>query len=333
MRRTFPSFAQIRKAVGAFVIDGFFEHGARLARLHPSSDPAKHGVEVLRDVAYAPTGESVHLLDVYRPRERPSACPVVLYVHGGGFRILSKDSHWMMALAFARRGYVVFVVNYRLAPHRFPAALEDCSEAYAWVVANAERFGGDPSRVVLAGESAGANLVTGLTISATFERSEPFARRVFEVGVVPRATLAACGIFQVSDTARLVRGRKVSAVIVDRLEEVEQAYLPRDASVPLDLADPLLVLEGPASPARPLPPFFLPCGTNDPLVEDTKRLGRALAARGVQARVRLYEGEVHAFHALMWRKAAKACWRDTHSFLEGVLAADENDAAGATTAT
>lgn len=320
MRRFPPSVAQIRKAVGAFVLDGFWERGSRLARLHPSADPAKHGVEVLRDVAYAPTGERSHLLDVYRPRERDGLRPVVVYVHGGGFRILSKDSHWMMALAFARRGYVVFVVNYRLAPqHKFPAALEDCAEALAWVAQNAERFGGDPTRVVLAGESAGANLTTCMTICATFRRDEPFAKRIFDLGVVPKATLAACGMHQVTNTARFTEGKKIPALIRDRLEEVEEAYVPTECAVPLDLLDPLVVLEKAPKPDRPLPPFFLPCGTSDPIMEDTERLGRALEAMGVEAHVRLYRGENHAFHALMWREAAKSCWHDTHAFLDRVL--------------
>ena len=50
----------------------------------------------------------------------------MLYVHGGGFRILSKDTHWIMGLAFARRGFLVFNIGYRLAPkHPFPAAIAD----------------------------------------------------------------------------------------------------------------------------------------------------------------------------------------------------------------
>jgi alpha/beta hydrolase fold len=59
-------------------------------------------------------------------RHKGPPWPIVFYVHGGAFRILSKDTHWVMALSFARRGFVVFNVSYRLAPkHRFPAPLED----------------------------------------------------------------------------------------------------------------------------------------------------------------------------------------------------------------
>ncbi len=318
MRAELSRTAQLRRAVGAFVVDNFFQGSARLARLHPESKPERHGVEVVRDVAYGAPGANHHLLDVYLPRAHKEPRPVVLYVHGGGFRILSKDSHWVMGLAFARRGYVVFVVNYRLAPrHPYPAALEDCADAYQWVAQNAGRFGGDPSRIILAGESAGANLVTSMTIAAAYERPEPFARKIFETGVLPRATLPACGILQVSDTARFTRKKQISPYIFDRVQEVEHSYLDgAHPSVSLDLADPVCVLERGHAPARPLPPFFLPCGTKDPLLDDTRRLGKALDALGVKNEVHIYPGEVHAFHAFVWRPAAKACWRETYRFLD-----------------
>ena len=109
-------------------MDGFFRGISRAGLLHPSARPERHGVEVLRDIAYLDTGRPEHRLDVYRPRRASTTenVPVVLYVHGGGFRILSKDTHWVMGLAFARRGYLVFNIGYRLAPaHPYPAALSD----------------------------------------------------------------------------------------------------------------------------------------------------------------------------------------------------------------
>ena len=313
-------WVRMRKAVGAFLVDGFFMTGSRLAKLHPRAKPERHGVEVLRNVAYGPGGRA-HMLDVYRPKQRSGSLPVVLYVHGGGFRILSKDSHWLMALAFARAGYVVFNINYRLAPrHPYPAAIEDCADAYAWVIDNAATFGGDVSRLALAGESAGANLVTAMTIAATYQRTEAYAQKIFATRVVPRATLPACGLLQVTDVERLARRRHLPAFIVDRLVEVTENYLPVEvAGSSLDMADPVCVLERREPPARPLPPFFIPCGTKDPILDDTRRLGRAVAALGARADVKIYPGEMHAFHALMWRAHAKQCWADTHAFLKDVL--------------
>ena len=307
--------------------DGFFQGLSRLGRLHPNARPARHGLEVERDVPYLPDGSAEHLLDVYRPVKREGPLPALLYLHGGGFRILSKDSHWVMCLAFARRGLVVFNANYRLGPrHKYPAAHQDACAALEWVADNAARFGADPERLLIAGESAGANLTAALTLACCFPRPEPWARRVFDVGLSPLAALPACGMFQLSDPARFWRQRPMSVWLRDRLSEPAMAYLgggeaggSADPPVPAGLADPLLILEGDEEPDRPLPPFFAPVGTKDPLLPDTRRLKAALDRRGVPCQVQYYPGEIHAFHALVWRKNARRCWRDTYRFLAEVL--------------
>lgn len=319
---------RLRRKAGAILVDGFFHGAARLGRLHPMARPERHGVEVTRDLAYVPGSPlPEHRLDVYRPRGASGPLPVVLYVHGGGFRMLSKDTHWIMGLAFARRGYLVLNVSYRLAPeHPFPAAVEDVAAAFAWTVRHAEEHGGDLSRLVLAGESAGANLVASLGLQTVFRREEPFARHVFETGVVPRAVVPACGIFQVSDVSRFARRKpSLSRFIADRLEEVEEAYLGREPSRhgrTLELADPLVWLEREPEPARPLPPFFLPVGTKDPLLPDTRRLARALERLGGTAVDRYYPGELHAFHAFPFLPNARRCWGDTYVFLDAHVHAE-----------
>lgn len=310
---------QLRRRVGAFLVDNGFRGLSRLGKLFPSSRPERHRVRVIEDVAYAPSGSRDHLLDIYRP-EGPGPHPVLLYIHGGGFRILSKDSHWLMGLAFARRGYLVFNINYRLAPRfPYPAAIEDCCRAFTWVLEHAAEYGGDLQRLAFAGESAGGNLVTALALACCYERPEPWAREVFARGVVPKAVVAACGLLQVSDIERLhrrrlERNRPLPRWLRDRLEETAVAYLGARTSE-YGLADPLVLLESAEPPARPLPPFFAPVGTKDPLLDDTRRLARALDARGVHCRAVYYPGELHAFHALFWRPNAKQCWRETFSFL------------------
>ena len=319
---------------GRVAVDAFFEGASRLARLHPLARPQAHRVEVIRDVPYQSTGLRDHLLDVWRPMQHSARhphpgptggptgpMPIVLYVHGGGFRILSKDTHWIMALHFARRGYLVFSINYRLAPtFPFPAAMEDCAAAFRWVAHQAHRYGGDLSRLIVAGESAGANLATSLTVASCFEPQSELSQRVFDAGVVPIATLPACGILQVSDVARFGRRRPLPSWLTDRLVEVQTSYLHAEPHESMRfLADPLLALESDARTARPLPPFFAAVGTKDPLLDDTRRLGVALTRRGVRCDTRYYPGEVHAFHAFVWRKYAQQCWRDTFDFLLDVV--------------
>ncbi|MEE8408378.1 MAG: alpha/beta hydrolase [Myxococcota bacterium] len=306
---------RMRKRVGLVLIDNLFKGAASVSRLVPMVKPSRHNVEVIKDILYRDTGMVDHRLDVYRPTTGHGPWPVVLYVHGGGFRILSKDTHWIMGLMFARRGYLVFNINYRLAPkYPYPAALEDACAAYTWVQQNAAEYGGDASRLLLAGESAGANLITSITLASCYRRPESFAAPIFEAGRVPDVVLPACGMYQVTNVERFAAGNKVPAWIMDRLIEISESYIPT-GSTDTALADPLLVLENGAQPDRPLPPFFLTVGTGDPIEDDTRRLERALGKLGVDVEARYYPGQGHAFHALVFRKAARTCWQDTFEFL------------------
>lgn len=313
---------RVRRRIGGVAAQAFFEGLSNAARLHPQARPERHGVEVIRDLDYRGTGDDFHLLDVYRPVERRGPLPVVLHIHGGGFRILSKDTHWVMGLAFARRGAIVFNVSYRLAPrHPFPAAVEDVCAAYEWVLDNAERFGGDPSKLIVAGESAGANLTTSVVLATTFERPEPFARRVFERGIVPVGAMPFCGILHVSEAERFARSKKLSPFVVERIRDVSDAYLSGpEPEHGFDLANPLVVLESEVDPARPLPPFFAPVGTKDPILDDTRRLERALQRRDVPCETTYYTGEPHAFHAFVFRQKARRCWSDAYRFMERCVA-------------
>jgi acetyl esterase len=316
-----------RKRAGAFVVDGFFRSAARASQLVPIADPARHGVEVLRNIPYASDGLAEHRLDIYRPTNRPGPWPVALYLHGGGFRILSKDTHWLFGLIFARRGYLAINASYRLAPeYRWPAAHEDAAAALLWASRETSRFGGDASRLVLAGESAGANLATSLAVACAYRRPEPWARELFDAGIRPSGVLAACGILQVSDTARFRRSGRTSWFLQDRIEEVESAYLPPGYVVPAagpGLCDPLLVLERGVRPERPLAPFFAPCGSWDPLIDDTRRLQRALGQLGVPCEAPIFEREVHAFHAFVFSKPARRCWAQAFDFLRPYSGAGE----------
>jgi acetyl esterase len=321
-----PLPERLRRRAGALVFDNLYLALATGARLHPLARPARHGVEVLRNVPYRPSGDPAHWLDVYRPTGGTGPYPVVLYVHGGSFRILSKDTHWMMALGFARRGYLVLNINYRLAPrHPFPAAVEDACAALVWAMEHAADYGGDPRRLVLAGESAGANLATALAVAASYRRPEGYARAVWEAEVRPRAVVAACGILQVSDARRFARRKLLPGWLYDRLVEPSEAYLGGlvDPHPERELADPLLVLERGERPERPLPPFFAPVGTRDPLLDDTRRLKAALDRLGTRCEARFYPGDVHAFHAMVFLPSARRCWRELYGFLDEHVPAEE----------
>lgn len=120
------------------------------------------------DCAYGP--HERHRLDLYRTSEG-GGLPVVLFVHGGGFRVGDKGGagSWQNA-AFARTmaeaGFLGAAMNYRLLPDaRWPEGGEDVVLAVEWLRANAAAHGGDPARIVVVGTSAGAvHIATALKL-------------------------------------------------------------------------------------------------------------------------------------------------------------------------
>lgn len=128
---------------------------------------AFRGRRVRRDanLSYGPAGRR-NLLDVYHPVS-PSGRPVLIYLHGGGFRSGHKNREGKpLVHRLARHGWVCISANYRLERNApYPASLVDAKRVIAWARANAHRYGGDPARVYIAGASAGGHLA--LTASST----------------------------------------------------------------------------------------------------------------------------------------------------------------------
>jgi acetyl esterase len=298
------------------MIQAFFEGLSKVGRIHPQASLRRHGVECIRDVPYRNTGLSAHKLDIYRPTAGSRPMRVLVYVHGGGFRILSKETHWIFGLMFARAGFLVFSLNYRLgSAHPFPAPLEDVLAAIGWVRSHARDFGGDGGRMVLAGDSAGANLVTAATCCLCFDRREPVADSLRDLDIELRAVLPACGILDVSDPEARFARRPMRPFYQNRLRAIAASYVPSGPSVFSELANPIKILEAKPPLTRPMPRFFATVGTSDPLLEDSERLSAALKQFGPEHEVRFYLGEPHAFQALLYRPQAKVCWQDTERFL------------------
>ena len=142
------------------------------AGLARGSDPA---VEVTRDLAY---GEHErHKLDVFRKAETKGA-PVLVFVHGGGFVMGDKRSaetpfYDNIGTFAALQGFGGVTITYRLAPeNKFPAGPEDLAAVVRWLKANVSDHGGDPDKIVLSGQSAGAAHVAGYVAHKAHHVSE-----------------------------------------------------------------------------------------------------------------------------------------------------------------
>jgi acetyl esterase len=296
---------------------------ARIRYALPDVHPSRYGLSLERDVAYGPADGAHNRLDVYVPRRAARPLPVVMYVHGGGFAMLSKDTHRVMAIAIARAGYLLFNINYRQGPgHGYPVPLHDATLALLWVREHCERYGGDPSRIALAGESAGGNLVTALAVASSWRRPEPFAQRLFDARIALRAVVATYGFLDLGHTYEYLRHPRLPRWSKALVLDAARSYLGYDvrSAIPAcPLASPLRIIEA-GAPHRPLPPFFAAVGTRDPLIRCSKRLKAALDALGTPCDLHVSPGEIHGYDALVWRPGARAKWRAAHAFLEKWMA-------------
>jgi acetyl esterase len=197
--------------------------------------------------------------------------PVLVYLHGGGWVCGSPKTHRKLACRFAEAGYLVFNVDYRLAPeHPFPTPFEDCLAAVRFAHREAERFGGDPARLAIGGDSAGGNLAAAV---ATALAKDP-AR--------PKAALLIYGVFDFALlTADLPKyaaaGPEAPALARDMMEMMLGAYLGRTRGEAL-LRDPRV---SPLHAAALLPPSHVVVGSIDDLVPQSDALVKALAKAGV----------------------------------------------------
>ncbi|GHF53534.1 acetyl esterase/lipase [Amycolatopsis bartoniae] len=281
------------------------EHDAPL----PPARPGEGGTRVLTGVPYAQVpGFRPMELDLVLPPG--DGAPVVVFLHGGGFRVGSRrspgpayDGKHPFELV-ARQGIAVASVDYRLSGEaRWPAQLHDVKAAVRWLRARAGEIGVDGTRIAAWGESAGGHLAAMLGLTA--------GNPAFE------------GTVGVAGTAGPVRA-------------VAAWYTPSDLAAVDDPADPesreaLLLGAAPATvpqlaaEASPLthvspgaPPFLLLHGRADRMVphELSERLYERLRAAGADAELHLFDG---ADHLWLGSDAAPEALDRTIAFLRGAL--------------
>lgn len=224
-------------------------------------------------------------LRLYAPSvagSRDGALPILLFFHGGGWTLgdLETDDPLCRSLT-NRAGCLTISVGYRLAPeHRFPEPLEDCLAAARWVEEHAAAFGGDPARIAVAGESAGANLAAAVALAA---RDQGGPRVVHQLLICP-VTDAACNTDSYRDYGE---GHLLTR---SDMRWFWGHYLarPEDGSHPY--ASPLR-----APDLHGLPGATVITAECDPLRDEGEAFGARLAQAGVPARVERFPGMIHGF--------------------------------------
>lgn len=203
-------------------------------------------------------------LDVYAPRGMSVARPVAVFLYGGGWEKGRKWDYGWVAQALAARGYVVVLPDYRLYPKaHFPDFLEDGAQVVRWVVDNAGAYGGDASRIVLLGHSAGAYNAVMLAADPSYLRA---------AGVDPGRVRGVVGLAGPYDFLPL-RGH---------MAEVFGGADPRQTQPG--------TFVGPSTP-----PMLLLTGDADTVVNprNTWALAEALRSQDAQVETRVYPGVGH----------------------------------------
>lgn len=165
----------------------------------PEPRPMEFDTEKHADLAYRTDSDADvrHKLDLYVPIG-PKNFPIIMFIHGGGWKSGSKTLYGGLGRSFARQGIGVAVINYRLSPRvKHPVHAEDAARAFAWVRANVARFGGDPGNITIMGHSAGGHLAALLATDPTYLKAEKL-----ELSHI-RGVVAVSGVYQIDPTADL----------------------------------------------------------------------------------------------------------------------------------
>jgi acetyl esterase/lipase len=137
-----------------------------------ATPPSPPGVAVFKNLAYVPGGKEHQKLDLYVPIDGEGPFPLIMWIHGGAWEYGSKEG--CIARPWARKGFVVASINYRLSQEaKFPAQIEDCKAAVRWLRAHAREFQIDRDRVIAWGDSAGGHLAALLGTAGDVAEWEP----------------------------------------------------------------------------------------------------------------------------------------------------------------
>ena len=253
------------------------------ARAMSESQPRIPGPEVasVSDVA-APGPHGDVPVRVYVPVTDDAApLPVCVWFHGGGWVVgsIATNDPTCRALADAS-GAIVVSVDYRLAPeHRFPIPFDDCYAAMEWAAANAASFGGDPSRLAVAGSSAGGNLAAAVALRARDEGKPRLAHQSLICPVVD------------NDFTRpsYIANGEGYGLNYDTMVYFWQCYVRDEADAANPYVAPMAArdLSGLASA------FVLTC-EYDPLRDEGEAYAERLREAGVPTKLSRYDGQIHA---------------------------------------
>jgi len=248
-----------------------------------STNPQPVGNVDDRKISYQPDNIPIR---VYTPLgEGPF--PVIVYYHGGGFVIATIDSYDASCRALCNAANAVVVaVEYRKAPEsKYPAAVDDAFAAYHWVSVNAASIKGDPAKIAVAGESAGGNLATVVSMMAV---EKGMTKPVFQLLVYPLV-----------DNDMTNESYKENADAKPLNKAMMAWFFNHYLADPASAGDPhVLPMRATQAQLSQLPPAMIIAAQIDPLRTEGREYADKLQKAGVPVEYKLYNGVTHEFFGL-----------------------------------
>lgn len=267
---------------------------ARMKRAFESrkQQPPPDGAKVHRDLVYATVGDRKLPLDLYVPKESDGPLPVVMWVHGGGWRNGSKGNAGP-ARALIQHGYAVVDVEYRLSGEAiFPAQIQDCKAAVRWIRANAKQYNLDDDRIGVWGSSAGGHLVALLGTSGDVAEFETKSNADYSSRVQ-----AVCDWFGPTDLLKMNQQAIPNSTLDHDASDSPESQL---LGGPIQ-TEPYKSLAAKANPITYVseddPAFLIVHGDKDRLVSyrQSVLLQDALTGAGVDSTLQIEPGADHGF--------------------------------------